>query len=89
MPNYHGPSITSDNTRVILVGTRSTERQFDSDDSSVTSESEPDREGLLSEEEDVEMDGAQYFTAEEAEAAQEAQNRIQGLGIRLGEEIVD
>lgn len=42
-----------------------------------------------SDHEDILMEDVQYITAEEAQAAREAQSRLQALSIRLGEEIVD
>ena len=39
-------------------------------------------------EEDVDMEGAQYVTVDEAEAASEANNRLVS-SIRLGDEILD
>ena len=35
------------------------------------------------------MSEAQYITAEEVQEANEVQTRLQALGIRLGEEIID
>ena len=39
-------------------------------------------------EEDIDMDGAQYITVDEAEVISEAHNRI-ASGISLGDEILD
>ena len=53
------------------------DRQFDSDS----------EKGSLSQE-DIDIDGAQYVTIDEAEAASEAHNRLASR-IRLGDEILD
>ena len=70
---------TSLNTQLTLVRSCARDRQFDSDSDS--------EEGSLSQE-DIDIDGAQYVTIVEAEAASEAHNRL-ASSIMFGDEILD
>ena len=72
---------TSLNTQLTLVRSCARDRQFDSDSDSDS------EEGSLSQE-DIDIDGAQYVTIVEAEAASEAHNRL-ASSIMFGDEILD
>ena len=68
-------STTGLNTQVVLVGTHATGRHFDSE-----FELNSTAESVVGQDEDTDMTGAQYNTAEEVEAEPEAQSRLCGVG---------
>lgn len=93
LSNYRGPSITSFNSLppATVVDSGAIERQFDSE-SDLYSDSESGSATCIFHEGDIDMGSAQYITAEEAEAAEEAKRQLADAsisGVRLGEEIID